>query len=217
MGILLEASQNINAPDHFMDGRIESEVYQKIQLLEIIKLMLSCLGIALCWLSVINLSLNSRKYNLEFEEKIGTKNEEILYMNLFLSFTCSILIIAREKYGLKLKKMQGHINERENLISSEAYKTIFQELLITFLHPYPFLLGYKIQFFNRQTNFYIYYHYNDFLSLLLLIKKIYIFNSVLQLTEWKSSSSQRIWYINFLKLIVRCMAVRLVHYLRQEP
>lgn len=133
------------------------------------------------------------KYDLEFEGVRENKNQLILYINLGLSIVSSVLVLIRENYQLKLRKLHGFADERQSLFSYELLKRIVLEILILFLHPYPFLVGLKTKVFNRKMKVDIYYNYNDTFSLLSIIKYVYALNSTLQLTEWKSSRSQRVW------------------------
>jgi ABC-type Fe3+-siderophore transport system permease subunit len=74
------------------DERITTEMFEKIQLLDLLIFMLVTLGLALCTLS----------YNLEFENDYGFFSFSFLLINMGFSVVCCIFIVMSENLKLKM-------------------------------------------------------------------------------------------------------------------
>lgn len=99
----------------------------------------------------------------------------------------------RERLVLDLDKLKGLIETNDSIISSKRYKRIIVEWIILSIHPYSFLLGGKVELFNKEVAGTIYYNYNDYLALLSVFRNIYALKLVLNMSVWKSSSAERVW------------------------
>lgn len=130
---------------------------------------------------------------MEFIGDYSFKNTLLLYTNNCFTFVSCLLVCMREKVLLKLKKLKGYCDRNDTLITSDKYKKILIEWAFLAIHPYSFLLGRKVTVFNRDLQMDIFYHYNDYLSLLSIFKNVYILKLLLQKSIWKSSKAQRIW------------------------
>lgn len=126
-------------------------------------------------------------------EDYGWKNRLYLYSNQIFTILSCILVCFRGKLDLDLKKLNQFMGKNETLISSQKYKTIFLEWGILCIHPYSFLVGKKRFIFHEELHTNIYYHYNDILSLMSIIKNIYILGMFLHFSVWRSSRAKRIW------------------------
>ena len=61
-------------------------------------------------------------------------------------------------------------------------------------------MGAKFSTYNTHINHSIYYHYNDVLSMLMLLRAVELIPVILTLTQWESMRAARIWYSTILTL-----------------
>lgn len=191
IGLIMAAFHQRFTKDKFMDGRESSDLYQKIQIYDVFQLVIGLIGTALCWKSVSFLLII--KYNLEYYETDLEMSKLFLNFNLVLTFLACLLEFFKVSNQLQLRQLSGNIGIKENVFSSGCWKKYIKTCAIFFIHPYPFLVGNKYFVFNRKIQKEIYYHYNDALSVLSLIKVVFLFKFTLDLTKWKSNRSSRIW------------------------
>lgn len=104
-----------------------------------------------------------------------------------------LLVCMREKMLLEVKKNDGFCDQNETLITSNRYKVILGEWLVLGIHPQSFLIGKKSVVYNRALHMNVYYHWNDYLSLLSIFKNAYILKLLLQKNFSGSSRTRRIW------------------------
>ena len=116
-----------------------------------------------------------------------------IYINLFLSCVCTALIIIRERIHLNELKDKGLKNQQATLFSSNLHKKIIKDSAMLFLIPYPFLIGQKFYVFNKYMNADIFYHYNDVMHMLLLVRLTKALETLLLCTIWRSCSANRVW------------------------
>lgn len=117
----------------------------------------------------------------------------LLYVNNSFTLISWILVCLREKKLLKLHKLEGLVDKTDTLITSKRYKSILIEWVFLSIHPYSLLIGKKRYLFNKELFANIYYHYNDYLNLLSILRNTYILNLMLHNSVWKSSRARRIW------------------------
>lgn len=123
----------------------------------------------------------------------GWKTYALLYTNSAFTLISWILVCIREKKILELHKLEGLLDKADTLITSKRYKSIVVEWVFLSIHPYTFFIGQKNYLFNREVYANIYYHYNDYLNLMSILKNTYILNLMLHNSVWKSSRARRIW------------------------
>lgn len=63
---------------------------------------------------------------------------------------------------------------------------------IFLLQPMPFIVGYQVYFFVPPINDYVYYHVNDFLNMLSIIRLCYSIGKVIIFSSWMSHSAKRV-------------------------
>lgn len=158
-------------------------MFQKTQLIDLLILMLVSLGTALCTIS----------YSLEFEGSFGFKTHAFLYINMSFSGVCCLFVVMRENLYLKMSKKSGRAKSSDNLTSTGRIKIVFLECALVMVHPYPFFVGWKSTMHNELVGQEIFYHVNDYFQLMSLIRFTYVLGSALNITDWKSRSSYRIW------------------------
>lgn len=158
-------------------------MFQKTQLIDLLILMLITLGTALCAIS----------YNLEFEGYHGFRVHSFLLINMSFSGVCCLFVVMRENLYLKMSKNSGRAKASDNLTSTGRIKIVILECGLIMIHPYPFFVGKKYEIYNEHVDQKIYYYVNDFFQLLSLVRFIYVLSSALNITDWKSRSSYRIW------------------------
>lgn len=112
----------------------------------------------------------------------------------------------------EVKKNDGFCEQNETLITSRKYKAILVEWAILAIHPQSFLVGKKMTVFNHVLKKKIFYHLNDYLSLLSILKNAYILKILLQKNFSGSSRTRRIWYVSSLifSTLVRCLDAMLI-------
>ena len=66
-----------------------------------------------------------------------------------MSVVNSILVVMREKLVLALMKNKNEINKKVWLFESHRLSKMLCECCIMYLHPYPALVGKKIELYNE--------------------------------------------------------------------
>ena len=84
------------------------------------------------------------------------------------------------------------ISVYDGLFSTGRIWPLALEILLTLLHPYPWLVGEGVVVPNPIIGLDIYYHTNDFFNMLSLVRIIWIFPKMINFTVWRSNSAQRI-------------------------
>lgn len=139
VGNLIDAIKDADEDD-LEDGNITKEIYQKIQLMEILILIFTSFGSMLCLLSV-NLIFNNEKYELEFQYIYDFSNKSFLWVNIIFTVSCYFFVYQKAHFELTLLKCTNVVNDKSTLLSSNLLSSLLKEWLILSLHPYPFLTG----------------------------------------------------------------------------
>ena len=174
---------NFNCSDQkSRDERITTEMFGRIQLLDLLIFMLVTLGLALCTLS----------YNLEFENDYGFFSFSFLLINLGFSVVCCMFIVMSENLKLKMDKSRGRADKGDNLTTTGRIKIVIFECALLLVIPYPFFIGMQRISYIDTIDQEIYYHVNDFLYIASLLRFVYFSKSVLNVTNWSTRSASRI-------------------------
>lgn len=128
---------------------------------------------------------------MEFEESVISLSRcsMILWVVLMLSMFSLPLILLREKFTLAWRKARLEVSMKTPLFTNHVRNKLIIEAIIMFIHPMPFFLNKKISFGAED---YYYYHLNDFLHVLSLIRFTYFLHQCLSLSRFGSVSAHRI-------------------------
>ena len=110
-----------------------------------------------------------------------------------LTVFCWLFLGFRERLKLKFDKIQKIIGREETIISLGRWKKAALYGFVLCIHPYPFFVGKGFSVENEELEQKLYYHINDVFSLLATVKYIYMFNSILSMTLWRSVKAKRVW------------------------
>lgn len=136
---------------------------------------------------------------MEFEDSthLRPRCSLLLIIAISLNIISCIFVFMREQHTVALMKMRRELPHYVGLLKSGRVKTIILECLLALITPYPFLIGSKFFYFNELIKRQIYYNWNDFLQLFVLMRFVYIATNFILTTVWNSTSAQRIWYKPF--------------------
>ena len=132
------------------------------------------------------------EYSYEFAGEDEDRSVALLVLALVLSFIACFFTFAREKIQLNLDKKRFKVPPFETFYSSGRIWWIMLDCIIILIHPYPFIVGTGGHLYNSILDRYIFYHYNDFLQMLAMIRLVKTGIKIINLTEWRSNSAQRI-------------------------
>lgn len=143
--------------------------------------------------SFMGVILTVIEYDLEYEER----NEEIARVICWIIFLSSIFLafLTMMRYQAKLEwlKSRKSISDKETLLTSGMYITLLFELLVSFPHPTPFTINQRMYYSNVSVGIpddgSFYYHVNEILSLISMIRVLFIFRTVLIATRWYNNRS----------------------------
>ena len=146
--------------------------------------------------SFMGVILTVIEYDLEYDER----NEEIARVICWIIFLSSIFLafLTMMRYQAKLEwlKSRKSISDKETLFTSGMYITLLFELLVSFPHPTPFTINQRMYYSNNSVGIpddgSFYYHVNEILSLISMIRVLFIFRTVLIATRWYNNRSQRV-------------------------
>ena len=106
-----------------------------------------------------------------------------LWINLLLSAVNSVLVIMREKLLLALMKSRGQVNRKVWLLESRRLGSMLCDCCFMFLHPYPALVGKRMEVYNEILGQPIFYHWNDVLHFLVLFRLVYFLDITFQISR----------------------------------
>jgi hypothetical protein len=116
----------------------------------------------------------------------------MLWLLLVLSILASVFLVLKQYVEMEIDRIRMKISVYDGLISTGRIWPLGLEIILTLLHPYPWLVGEGVVVPNPIIGLDIYYNTNDFLNMLSLIRIIWIFPKMINFTVWRSNSAQRI-------------------------
>ena len=99
----------------------------------------------------------------------------------------------KEKLALSLMISKGLVNKKVWLLESGRMGKLLRDCIIMFLHPYPGLVGRRIEVYNDILGQIIFYHWNDILHFLVLLRLVFFLDITFEISRWRSISAERIW------------------------
>lgn len=138
--------------------------------------------------------MNTLSYNLEFEGDYGFFTHVFYLFSFSFSVVCCLFVVMRENFSLKMAKNRGEVEKNDTIATTGKLKYVVLECFIYMLIPYPFFVGIKRIQLNYVVDQEIYYHFNDYLQLLSIVRLCYVMVNVFHITVWNSRSTARIWY-----------------------
>jgi hypothetical protein len=100
-----------------------------------------------------------------------------------LSVVNSLLVVMRENLVLRLMKSKGEINDKVWLFQSHRFGQMMTDCCVMYLQPYPFLVGRRVEIYNHILGQNIYYHWNDVLHVLLLLRLVFFLNITFEISR----------------------------------
>ena len=116
----------------------------------------------------------------------------MLWIMLALSGLACIFLVLKERAEMEMDRVRSKISSYDGLVSTGRLWPLALEVVLTLLHPYPWLVGSSTAVPNPIIGLDLLYNLNDFFNMLSLVRIIWIFPKVVNFTVWRSNSSQRI-------------------------
>lgn len=134
------------------------------------------------------------QYNYEFSNKVEYQDRCILmlWFALVLSALACVFLVMKHHVEMEMDRIRMRISVYDGLISTGRIWSLGLEILLTMLHPYPWLVGEGTIVANPIIGLDIYYNINDFFNMISLVRIIWIFPKMINFTVWRSNSAQRI-------------------------
>ncbi|EGR28840.1 small-conductance calcium-activated potassium channel protein, putative [Ichthyophthirius multifiliis] len=142
------------------------------------------------FLSVIITVIN---YELEYNETKETIAISMLWATTVLTIGMLVLTFVRYQAKLTWLKTRKVISEKQNIITSGFILPLTIELILNAVHPMPWTWNIRIYFVNEPSgNQIFYYHVNEILTLIMLLRVILIIRTLLMMSEWYNNRTQRV-------------------------
>lgn len=172
-----KAEQSINNTIQF------KLVYQNIQAYNTLTAFLIGVGTLICIF----------QYDHEYAEI--NPIQSWAYLSLVTFCTAVACFISYLKYKSKtiLGVLEGKFPLDATLWETTLWKKLVFDWVFFLFQPYPFLIGIRVYVWNPPLQDYIYYHVNDFLHMLSILRVIYVAGRPFNLSSYMSSSSYRVW------------------------
>jgi hypothetical protein len=111
----------------------------------------------------------------------------LLLLGLLLS--SGALVSFTIKQHIEMTSLQ------ENLASFTWWKLVrscWFSWIIFLLQPMPFIVGYRVYYFVPPIQDYVFYHINDFLNMLSIVRLCYSIGKVIIFSSWMDHSAKRV-------------------------
>ncbi|CAD8158445.1 unnamed protein product [Paramecium octaurelia] len=169
------------------DGRVTNLYFLKFEFMEKVCFVFNLVGIILAAI----------QYELEFEEYDSDDPfRDISQWLLWMIAGSTLLLIYFTYYRYQTKiqwlKSRGVIGPREKFYDINENFYMIIEIVIYCLIPLSFTETMRISFYNVAQGAEAYYHINEMLTLLMVVRVIYLYRTVLTLTFWASNRTLRV-------------------------
>ncbi len=111
--------------------------------------------------------MSSQSYLLEYDEDFGARLNAILTICMLVSIAGIGCFFAKLKLEVKLQIYRKRSHAGSKILTIFKLSHIIPELLFIAIHPSPFLMGIRIWVYEPSIHNYFYYHFNDFLTIIL--------------------------------------------------
>lgn len=125
-------------------------------------------------------------------EDLTTVKSLLLWLTLFSTIILYPLVIIRYHLMIIWLKSKRMISCKASLSSTGSIYYLLAELMIYSLIPTPFYSTYTFTTFNEQTNLETVYTFNEFFSLLVLLRVVMVFRILLGNSRYYTNSAHRI-------------------------
>lgn len=133
------------------------------------------------------------------EQSITLNSDDLLSIHsllLWLTLISTILLypLVTIRYMLRIKWLQSKklLPSKATIVSTGSIYYLLLELMVYNLIPTPFYSSYTFHTYNKQTNLETVYSYNEFFSLLVLLRVVMVFRILLGNSRYYSNSAHRI-------------------------
>ena len=132
------------------------------------------------------------KYSYEFHGVYYDRCNILIFMSLVMTLFAMYFILAKERIALNLDILRNNVSDTSTIFSSGRIYNILIFWLLQILQPYPYIIGYGFYMYSATLGSNVFYTYNDALQLLSMIRIFYALIKLINMTMWRSTSSQRI-------------------------
>ena len=136
--------------------------------------------------------LSTQTYNLEFNLRMGWKLNVLLSLVAANCFTNLFVTYFKKEYQIKYMVARKAVPDGIQQYHIWSIPSLAFEYLMIQLAPNPFLAGYKVYLYFPPQERDIYYHYNDFLTIIMTCKFIYLMKGLLNMTVYDSDRGARV-------------------------
>jgi hypothetical protein len=139
-------------------------------------------------ITIFSFLCSTVSHSLEYDERFTPQLTGLLYIQMTAAIITSIIRLL----FYSISKL--HLVAKKDILPSTPIwhiwppAKIISELTLILMHPSPFLVGIQCHLYNTQVPGWYFYHVNDFLTMFVAIKSIYL---VFDLTNFSIYSSDR--------------------------
>lgn len=154
----------------------------------------------LCWfLTIIHLGNSIVIYELNYENNDGHLDGDIsiqLWISTFSIFYLIVMLNVRYVIQYKWMKAKKYIAKHDTFLSTDLWKYMLIESIITQIGPQIFLQNFQISEYNYTYDITFTYELNNLLWVFVWIKCYAILRTILSTNKFTSPRAQRVWTLN---------------------
>lgn len=169
-------------PGGFEDARLCKLRVSEIRILDKCNVALGTFG----------LMLSTQSYNLEFNLRTGYQLNIILAIISMSCFINLIFTIIKNNYIIKYMVARKEATEGVKQLQVWSLSNLFTEYQFIQVAPSPFFVGLKLTVYFHPLEKTIYYNYNDFLTIIMTCKFIFLLRGILALSVYDSDRGTRV-------------------------
>ena len=139
--------------------------------------------------------MSSQSYQLEYDEDFGAPLTAILTICMMVSIMEIGCFVAKLKLEVKLQIYRKRAHADSKILNLFKLADLIPEILFIAIHPSPFLVGIKVWGYEPSIHNYFYYHVNDFLTIIMSLKWVYITTLLACQTEFATARCNRVCHM----------------------
>ena len=170
------------SPDCFEDARMSKHRVSQIRMLDKCNVIFGLFGLMLSTQSY------SLEYNLEFGDKLSV-------MLGFISVSClinAIFMYCKKNYIIRYMIAIKQAPEGTKQFHVWPISDLIIEYIFLILAPSPVWTGYRINIYFEPEEKEIFYHLNDFLTIIMICKFVWLLKGLLTLSTYESDRGTRV-------------------------
>ncbi|KRX06937.1 hypothetical protein PPERSA_07100 [Pseudocohnilembus persalinus] len=167
----------------FEDSKITNALFSDYIMIDVACSCLTFLGVII---TVV-------EYDLEFDERNKNMAQTLCYFISATSVALIVLTWLRFHAFIDWQKARQIYGQKENIFTTGLIWSCLAEMLLVLVGPIPWIVHERIYYDVGPAGLTdCYYHINEILSLIQMIRVLLIFRTLLMLSQWYNNRSQRI-------------------------